>query len=475
MIEITKKDIAWSYIANIFSIASGIIVLPVILNRLDAEEVGLNYIMLTISSLVSLLDFGFAPQFGRNFTYVNSGVQSLRKEGIEEEVREKEKINYHLLSILLATAKTVYQRISVVGTLIMLSGGTAYIAYITNGFTSINNSLAIWILFTISTYFNIYFTYYNSLLTGSGKVEEANVATFLSKLSYILICIPLLLLNVGLLSIVIANLIAPFIRRYYSYKKYYTREIRRNLEKNIRKEEIKETFNTIWYNSKKLGINFIGAYAVNKSSMFIIGFFLPLSVVGSYGILTQIATLLLSISQTLFTAYEPKYSYYRVTKDTEGCKNVICLTTLVYLTIMIIGSLGILFLGPAIFSLIHSKTVLPSKIIMAIYLTSVTLEGNHSNFATLIAAENKIPFVKSGLISGLFIIVLTILCLEISSWGLLGVVLIQFAVQLSYNNWRWPKWILDEYKMNVLSIFSKGFKTLSLIIRKANDKDLPRI
>ena len=93
MIEITKKDIAWSYIANIFSIASGIIVLPVILNRLDAEEVGLNYIMLTISSLVSLLDFGFAPQFGRNFTYVNSGVQSLRKEGIEEEVREKERIN----------------------------------------------------------------------------------------------------------------------------------------------------------------------------------------------------------------------------------------------------------------------------------------------------------------------------------------------------------------------------------------------
>lgn len=454
---------------------SGIIVLPIILYKLTPEEVGLNYIMLTISSLVSLLDFGFAPQFGRNFTYIYSGVNELREEGIDEKQKDNTRINYHLLSVLLATAKSVYFRLSIIGSIIMLTGGTLYVGYITHKFTSINNTLFTWLLFTTSTYFNIYFTYYNSLLTGSGKIKEANIATFISKFFYILICIPLLLLNVGLISIVIANLIAPFIRRYYSYKKYFTSELNSKIERDINRSEISSTFKTIWHNSKKLGINFLGAYAVNKSSMFIIGFFLPLSIVGSYGILTQITTLLLSISQTLFTTYEPKYSYYRVNGNREGCMNIISLTTLVYFIAMIIGSLAIIFLGQPIFTLIHSKTMLPSKLVMTIYLISIILEGNHSNFATLIAAENKIPFVMSGLVSGAFIIILNIICLSNTTLGLLGIVTIQFIVQLCYNNWRWPKWILDEYKMSITSIAVRGIHEINLLIRHNNDQNISRI
>ncbi|MBL3945452.1 polysaccharide biosynthesis protein, partial [Bacteroides thetaiotaomicron] len=62
--SVGKSDIIWSYIAKFLGIASGLLVLPFILNRLTAEEMGLNYLMLTIGSMVSLLDFGFSPQFG---------------------------------------------------------------------------------------------------------------------------------------------------------------------------------------------------------------------------------------------------------------------------------------------------------------------------------------------------------------------------------------------------------------------------
>lgn len=58
-ISVGKSDIIWSYIAKFLGIASGLLVLPFILNRLTAEEMGLNYLMLTIGSMVSLLDFGF--------------------------------------------------------------------------------------------------------------------------------------------------------------------------------------------------------------------------------------------------------------------------------------------------------------------------------------------------------------------------------------------------------------------------------
>ncbi|MBQ5936174.1 MAG: polysaccharide biosynthesis protein, partial [Bacteroidales bacterium] len=97
-INISKKDVLWGYVATFFQVASGLVVLPFILHFLTKEEVGLNYIMLTVGAMVSLFDFGFTPQFGRNFSYIFSGATDLAKEGLQNAVGEK--TNYRLLRIL---------------------------------------------------------------------------------------------------------------------------------------------------------------------------------------------------------------------------------------------------------------------------------------------------------------------------------------------------------------------------------------
>ena len=454
-INITKKDIIWSYIAKFFQIGSGFITLPLILRMLTPEEVGMNYLMLTISSMVALLDFGFGPQFGRNFTYVNSGAKRLLKEGIE--YNNNGVIDYHLLSVLLKTAKYVYQRLSLVSLFIMLTLGTAYIYHITNGFVNVENSLIIWILFSISTYFSIYFSFYNSLLTGSGKVAEANIGTILAKGTYLIVVTILLLIGMGLIGTVIATFASLLTLIFYSHKIYYTPQIKSNIVRNIDKREIKETYDILWYNAKKLGINFLGSFAINKSAMFIVGFYLPLSVVGSYGLMIQFGTLLIGIAQTLFSAYIPLFNNLRVTNDKTKIKQLICFTTLVYLIIMVLGSITIIFIAPSILNFLHSTTKLPTITIMFIYFISLTLEGNHSNFATLIVANNQIPFVKSCLLSGTFILLFTILILQFTNLQILGIVMVQSLVQLSYNNWRWPLWIMQEFNIQIKDIFTSGF------------------
>ena len=110
-IDITKKDIIWGYFAQFFSMASGLLVLPFILRLLTPEEIGMNYLMLTVGSMVSLFDFGFAPQFGRNFSYIFSGAQVLHKEGVELNNAANRDINYRLLSTMIGTAKSIYQMI----------------------------------------------------------------------------------------------------------------------------------------------------------------------------------------------------------------------------------------------------------------------------------------------------------------------------------------------------------------------------
>lgn len=442
-INITKNDLIWSYLAKFIQLCSGLFVLPLVLKMLSPEEVGMNYLMLSVSSLVALLDFGFSPQFGRNFTYVNSGAKRLLNEGVEYS--DDRQVDYHLLAVLLQTAKYVYKKLSIVCEAFMLLLGTIYMYVVTDGFTNVNNSLVIWLLFSVSTYFTIYFTYYNSLLTGSGMIKEASIATILSRLVNIIISVVMLYYGGGLLSIVIASLVAPFVQRYYSYVKYFTPELREKLKSEIHKSEITELYSVIWYNAKKLGINFLGSYAINRSGLFIIGLYLTLSEVGEYGLMTQLAGILSGVAQVPFATYQPKFADCRVSGNREHFIKLMTLTIAVYWFIMISGALFIAMWGKSMLSFIGSNTQLPGTLILIVYLLSVILEGNHSMFATLIVTDNKVPFVKASLVSGFAIVVLTVIVLSTTNLRLLGVVCIPFLVQLFYNNWRWPLWVINDF------------------------------
>lgn len=458
-VEITKKDVTWSYVAKLFQIGSGLVTLPLILRLLTTEEVGMNYLMLTVSSIVGLMDFGFSPQFGRNFTYVNSGARRLCREGVEEE--RGGSIDWHLLSVLISTARFVYRRLSVLALIVMLTFGTGYIWYLTEGFTNVNNSLYIWILYSFSTYFNIYFSYYSSLLTGSGMIRESSQAAILSKSAYLVLCTLFLLLGWGLFAVVAANFIAPFVQRYVSYRAYFKPELKSRLaEQTVTREDIRETFSVIWFNAKKLGINFIGAYAVNKMGMFIIGFFLPLATIGSYGLLTQLTTIVSGIANTMFVTYLPKVSNCRVTGDRSMLKRTISFSMVVGQIIMLAGALGIIFVAPYLLELIKSQTMLPSRLICVLYLVIVALELNHSEFASVISTENKIPYVVPSLVSGGVIVLLTFIALKFTTLGLLGVVLVQGIVQAAYNNWRWPLWVFRELDMSISEFYGTGFDSI---------------
>lgn len=458
-VEITKKDVTWSYVAKLFQIGSGLVTLPLILRLLTKEEVGMNYLMLTVSSIVGLMDFGFSPQFGRNFTYVNSGARRLCREGVEEE--RGGSIDWHLLSVLISTARFVYRRLSVLALIVMLTFGTGYIWYLTEGFTNVNNSLYIWILYSFSTYFNIYFSYYSSLLTGSGMIRESSQAAILSKSAYLVLCTLFLLLGWGLFAVVAANFIAPFVQRYVSYRAYFKPELKARLaEQTVTRKDIRETFSVIWFNAKKLGINFIGAYAVNKMGMFIIGFFLPLATIGSYGLLTQLTTIVTGIANTMFVTYLPKVSNCRVTGDRPMLKRTISFSMVVGQIIMLAGALGIIFVAPYLLELIKSQTMLPSRLICVLYLVIVALELNHSEFASVISTENKIPYVVPSLVSGGVIVLLTFIALKFTTLGLLGVVLVQGIVQAAYNNWRWPLWVFRELDMSISEFYGTGFDSI---------------
>lgn len=465
-LKLNKRDLIWGYFSQFFSIASGILILPIILRMLSSEEVGLNYLMLTIGVMVTLFDFGFAPQFGRNITYIFSGAQNLLKEGIETN-EEKLEVNYKLLSVMIQSARFLYKRLSIIILVLLLTLGTAYIYNITKGFTSVRNSLAIWLIYCISIYFNMYYAYYSSLLNGKGMVTEYRKSLVYSKCVYTVVSLSLLLLNCGLISVVIANLITPFIVKYFSHKFFFTKELKEKLKGfSVTKEEKLELIEIIWHNAKKLGLVYLGSFAITKVGMFIAGLFLSLEDIASYGLMVQLVSLIAVVSTTINTLYQPRIASLRILNSKADLINDFSYTVIIFKIIFGFGSISFILLGNYILSLFGSSTTLPSTSILALYCLVVLLETNHSLFSSFLVTNNEIPFVKSTLVAGVLITIFTYVLLRFTDLGIASVVIVPLVIQLAYNNWKWPYVVCKYFQVNYFQFISIGFVNLQHQIKK---------
>ena len=107
-IKITNKDIVWNYLGYGITFGINVILLPLVLHFLSEEEVGLWYVFTSIGALVTLFDFGFAPQIARNITYAFSGATELLKIGYKESDKQQQTPNTKLLMEIVSASKFLY-------------------------------------------------------------------------------------------------------------------------------------------------------------------------------------------------------------------------------------------------------------------------------------------------------------------------------------------------------------------------------
>lgn len=462
VIKVSKQDIIWGYFAQLFSITSGIILLPMILKKLSAEEVGMNYLMLSVAQFISLIDFGFSPQFGRNITYIYSGAQRLLKNGIDKlELSEQHSINYQLLATLIQTVRWVYQLIAGLVLFFMLTGGTVYIYHITKGFSNISNSLWIWMIYSFGVFFQIYYSYYSALLTGSGKIKESKKVMVYSYIAKILLTYLLLFHGYGLLGVVIVNFLYPFLMRYLSYHYYFTPELKRELSfyKALFSEKL-ILFNILWYNSKKQGLVAVISYFVYGIPMFLAGIYLSLEEVASYGLMVQLIGMVSGISGILFTVYQPRFASLRISDDINLLRKETAYTMCVFYLFYVLGTILLVTIAPWLIRFIGSQTLLPKAAIILVWAFFRLLDFNFWNLCQIVIAGNNFPFLRSCLYTGLGIAIGCYISLSMLHLKIWGIVLVTGLTQSAYNNWYWPHTILQQLNTRFLSFLKEGYKEL---------------
>lgn len=454
---VTKKDLFWGYLAVVFNVGAGLILMPVILHYLPPEDVGLWFVFITLSSLAQLLEMGFQPTLARNVAYVYAGAQSLNKVGLPDEGQNNGgEINRVLLDALVSAARRVYKLVAIMAALTLFFGGGYYIYKILTPSQDFTIYLLAWLAFSAGYVINFYYGYVNGLLQGRGDISQANKVVVISRCLLIILGAGALILGYGMLGVGFASLMAAIVGRMASYH-YFYEKYNLMVSESGESETLnstKEIISVLWHNASRLGVVQVGAFLIQRANILIASSFLGLAAAASY---SMTVTVLMTLSSVAMVICQIQIPYISALQAKGSQKNIVG----VYGEILFVGCcaylLGLFFLigfGDVILELIGSKTKLLSHGLLFILGFVYLLEINHSIAATYLTTINRVPFVAAALLSGIGIQLVAIS--TVTSCGVLGLIMAQGVVQLLYNNWKWPLEASKHMQTNFFSLIGHG-------------------
>lgn len=461
-IVVTKKDVAWSYIATAFNSGVGFILLPILMFFLDSDVLALWYIFLSLGAIVNLFDFGLTPSFSRNMTNAWSGAKELLAFGTSKDISEEP--NYDLMAKVMGASKVLYFGLAAFSTLILLSVGTAYILYVSSGI-DVAQVVPGWAVFCVAVFLNVYYGYYVTYLRGVGQVGAYSRITIAAKLIQVAISVSLLLTGWGLLAPAAAYAASGFVIRALS-KRCFERfvEIDKHpvLSQQATFVEIKQMLTVIWPNSWRDGLVSLADYLTTQASTIVCSLFLSLSDSGIYAISMQLLTMVHTISNVYGTAKRPAIQNAYIAQDGNRLASGIGKAMCVYGAFFALGVVGVAFIVAPVLSWLNPKYVFntPFLFVLGVYFYVI---GRYKIYASFIAMTNDLCYWKSFIISGILALGAAVIVLRCFGSSVYLLIVPQLLVQLAYNAWKWPCYFKKQVGLTEKKIVSSGIDSLGLL------------
>lgn len=457
-----KKNIISSYVSQFLQYGASLIVLPVVLCNIPSDELGVWYVFLTIAMFVNLLDFGFLPTVMRYISYVFSGAQELAVGGIS--ARHDARVNYKLLKTIICVVRCFYAFMALIVAISLCVVGHYYVIPIILKSENVAGLRLAWVVYAVSSCFSVYFCYYSGLLSGRGCVHEYNLSVIVGKIVYVAFCILGVALGYGVVSIAFGNAVSIIVSRYLENRFLYDDKLTFFLGGvDVDWENFWNYLILLCKSSYKLGLVSVGAFLILRVNILLSARYLDLQDVAQYGLSLQLVQVLAVLSGVLYNSQLPVFHRLRVINDHGTLLEYFSVSVVVAWCIYILGGLFVLFFGDDILLLVGSRVGLMSFNNMTILLILNLLELNHSIFANFITTKNIVPFVYPAIVSGVLIGVLSFFMLVMTNLGITGMLLVQFVVQLMYNNWKWPLVVFREFNVNFLGFGKIAIRSVFIL------------
>lgn len=422
----SSKDVLWSFFSTLIRMGGGLIILPIILIKFSPKELGLWYFFSTVGMFILMIDAGFCATLERNFRYVISN-SKVYKYGVNNSISNHTAIS---LEEFMYVAKKIYFYLSMFS-LIILTALTFYIIKILiESRLDLAKNLIAWFIYSISLCLNLRYYYRGAVLSGLNKIHLAQkIEVISSTINYFSTGI-FVFLNFGLISLAAGTLIGLVIR--IVLYEYYVKII----IVKTNKEKLIEILKILWPNTWRTGISNLLGYLIKYLNSYFITIFLGLQIMGSFGLTFQIITLIISISSIWINTAYPMLSTLRIEREYVKFYKLFYSRLEKGLISYVVLSLCFLFLGNWILTFLHTKTEILSTPFSLFIVSYMLIDFITNSYGYIIMTGNKIPFIKSSLITVTLIIIFNLI-FNYFNFGLWGVLISTFLAGSLYNYWHW--------------------------------------
>lgn len=440
---IHKKKLIFGMISQCCNILSPFCVIFICSKYLSADLSSIWILFLSTTALLFLFDFGLSPNIIRNVSYLVAGAKNLSSQGIKN-ISLGNNINHSLLNRMVYDFKNIYFLLSVLGLFIIGLGGYFYFKLITPASLHLE-VFGGWIVFVSALILNIKYFYFIPLLIGLGKIASTYTINIVSKSTWVILTLITINFTTSLTALSICYLISTVLGRVMMH--YYL-----NYNDNVWltgkyiDKDKNSTLPYVFTNTWKLGVVSICSFIINRITIYLSGIIDNLDTAARYALSIQMLFAIMGIVNILLAQSMPMLSQVRIRNDMVLLKKVVYkVYAFICIAFIVISSVFILTQDWLLSLFKINIAFLPENLLWLLSIIFL-LELSHSTCATIITTKNEIPFMKSAVFSALGVILLAFVFTFYFNWGILGLILAQGIVQLSYNNWKWPKELYTELK-----------------------------
>src|ERR1017187_4503867 len=170
--RLANSTVLWSWILTGFRLATGLILLPLVLHQLTKADLGMYYVLLSLIALWPIIGFGFGPTIERFIGYAMGGAETIEAHGVSKSGAASGP-NYALLWQLLATTRKLTRYMTLALFVLMGIWGTYTVELRIHETSSLFITRLAWVTTLISTLLDVYSNWWLVFLRGLNQVRGA--------------------------------------------------------------------------------------------------------------------------------------------------------------------------------------------------------------------------------------------------------------------------------------------------------------
>jgi hypothetical protein len=288
------------------------VVLPLILKQFEVAEVALWYLFASVIALQSIADLGFKSTFSRIISFAMGGAEGVGIYGGSEIPEQKIGIpNWSLIERIVSTMRMIYERLSIVLTVIMGVLGTWSLMIPVASLEQSSDAWMAWAVLLLVSGYRFYGTIYQNYLEGLNQIALVRRLEAITSVASIITSITVLILGGGLLELVIANQL--WVVLVVLRNRYLSRYIVEGRFRMFKRLEFDKTlFRDIWSPAWRSGVSGLMSNGLTHLSGILFAQIGSVEMVSAYLLSLKIITQIREISMAPFYSKLPLMAKMRV-------------------------------------------------------------------------------------------------------------------------------------------------------------------